>query len=102
MEDPVGAGPLNYELRREQSGTTGGIQVYNATSAGEDRWTHWEHPFVAWCEREGYALDYAVNSDLEFQLGILEPYQLVLSVGHDEYWSAPMRDTLEDFIGPRP
>ena len=98
MEDPFGAGPLNYELRREQSGTTGGIQVYNATSAGEDGWTHWEHPFVAWCEREGYALDYAVNSDLEFHPGIVEPYQLVLSVGHDEYWSAPMRDTLEDYI----
>ena len=28
MEDPFGAGPLNYELRREQSGTAGGIQVY--------------------------------------------------------------------------
>ena len=26
-------------------------------------------------------------------------YKLVLSVGHDEYWSAPMRDHLEAFIG---
>src|SRR5690606_679631 len=25
-------------------------------------------------------------------------YRLVLSVGHDEYWSAPMRDNLENFI----
>ena len=23
----------------------------------------------------------------------------MLSVGHDEYWSAPMRDHLEEFIG---
>src|SRR5262249_27921429 len=29
---------------------------------------------------------------------MLEPYRLVLSVGHDEYWSAPMRDHLEAFI----
>ena len=29
---------------------------------------------------------------------ILDGYRLVLSVGHDEYWSAPMRDSLEAFI----
>jgi len=59
----------------------------------------WEHPFVQWAEANGYALDYAVNSDLEFRPEILKPYKLVLSVGHDEYWSAPMRDHLEAFIG---
>lgn len=59
----------------------------------------WERPFVAWAERAGYKLDYCVNSDLEFRPEILEGYKLVLSVGHDEYWSAPMRDHLEAFIG---
>ena len=44
-------------------------------------------------------LDFAVNSDLEFRPEILKGYRLVLSVGHDEYWSAPMRDHLEAFIG---
>jgi hypothetical protein len=58
----------------------------------------WEHPFVAWAERAGYKIDYAVNSDLEFRPEILAPYRLVLSVGHDEYWSSPMRDHLEKFI----
>ena len=28
-------------------------------------------------------------------------YRLFLSVGHDEYWSGPMRDTVEGFIGRR-
>ncbi len=60
---------------------------------------NWEHPFVVWAERNGYTLDYAVNYDLELIPGLLDPYRLVLSVGHDEYWSAPMRDTLEGFIG---
>jgi len=59
----------------------------------------WEYDFVKWAEREGYVIDYAVNSDLEFHPEILDAYQLVLSVGHDEYWSAPMRDNLEAFIG---
>ena len=59
----------------------------------------WELPFVEWAERQGYALDYAVNGDLEARPEMLKAYRLVLSVGHDEYWSKPMRDTLEKFIG---
>lgn len=59
---------------------------------------NWEQPFVQWAEKAGYTLDYAVNSDLEFRPEVLQHYKLVLSVGHDEYWSAPMRDHLEKFI----
>ncbi|MBA4190463.1 MAG: hypothetical protein C0467_20950 [Planctomycetaceae bacterium] len=62
------------------------------------QFSRWEEPFVKWAESNGYALDYAVNSDLEFRPGILKNYKLVLSVGHDEYWSAPMRDNLEKYI----
>ena len=64
--------------------------------AGQFR--QWELPFVIWAERNGYTLDYCANSDLEFHPELLESYKLVLSVGHDEYWSAPMRDHLEAFI----
>ena len=60
---------------------------------------NWEQAFVEWAERRGIALDYAANSDLEFHPEVLEGRRLVLSVGHDEYWSAPMRDNLEKFIG---
>jgi hypothetical protein len=62
-------------------------------------WRRWEQPFVQWAEAAGYVMDFAVNSDLEFRPGVLKGYRLVLSVGHDEYWSAPMRDHLEAFIG---
>lgn len=58
----------------------------------------WERPFVAWAEKNGYALDFCANGDLEFHPELLKSYRLVLSVGHDEYWSAPMRDHLEAFI----
>ncbi|MBI1918542.1 MAG: hypothetical protein HYS12_27940 [Planctomycetes bacterium] len=61
-------------------------------------WRRWELPFVAWAEKAGYPLDFAVNSDLEFHPDVLKGYRLVLSVGHDEYWSWPMRDALEKFI----
>jgi hypothetical protein len=59
---------------------------------------NWELPFVKWAEENGYAIDYAINSDLEFHPEILKHYHLVLSVGHDEYWSSPMRDHLEKYI----
>ena len=58
----------------------------------------WELDFVEWAEGAGYALDYCANSDLEWHPELLDNYRLVLSVGHDEYWSAPMRDHLEAYI----
>lgn len=58
----------------------------------------WELPFIRWAEQNQIELDYAINNDLEFHPEILKHYKLVLSVGHDEYWSAPMRDNLERFI----
>ena len=65
---------------------------------GGSQFSKWELPFVQWAERAGYRIDYAINSDLEFRPELLAHYRLVLSVGHDEYWSAPMRDHLETFI----
>jgi hypothetical protein len=62
------------------------------------QFSNWEYPFVQWCERNGYELEYATNSDLEFRPELLRTCKLVLSVGHDEYWSGPMRDHLEAFI----
>lgn len=59
---------------------------------------NWELPFVTWAEKNGFKLDFATNEDLEFRPEILKNYKLVLSIGHDEYWSAPMRDSLEAYI----
>ena len=59
---------------------------------------NWEGPFVRWAESNGYVLEYAANSDLEFHPEMLSQYKLVLSVGHDEYWSSAMRDHLERYI----
>ncbi|MHB1431639.1 MAG: N,N-dimethylformamidase beta subunit family domain-containing protein [Streptosporangiaceae bacterium] len=66
--------------------------------SGSAGWHNWERVFVRWAEREGYRVDVATNADLEFHPEVLEGYRLVVSVGHDEYWSYGMRDTLEDFI----
>ncbi len=66
--------------------------------AGSAGWPDWEWPFIAWAERNGYGIDVIANADLEEHPSIVDRYRLVLSVGHDEYWSGPMRDTVEGFI----
>jgi hypothetical protein len=66
---------------------------------GPSQFSRWELPFVQWAEASGHPLEFAANEDLEFHPGLLPNYKLVLSVGHDEYWSTPMRDHLESWIG---
>ncbi|MFI1831484.1 N,N-dimethylformamidase beta subunit family domain-containing protein [Streptomyces sp. NPDC020412] len=53
---------------------------------------YWDAPFVAWLERCGYAVEYCTDLDLHQDPELLAPYDLLLSVGHDEYWSAAMRE----------
>lgn len=67
--------------------------------AGSAGWPDWEQPFVEWAEGVGYGIDVCTNADLEDHPELLTGCHLLLSVGHDEYWSGPMRDTVEDFIG---
>ena len=66
-----------------------------AANAG---WFEWERRFVGWAESNGYPLDFAVGSDLAFHPEVLDGRRLVISVGHDEYWSTGMRDAVEDFM----
>ena len=65
---------------------------------GSGSWHNWERRFVRWAENEGLTLDYAVNSDLEFHPEVLDGQRLMLSVGHDEYWSWGMRDRVDAFV----
>ena len=59
---------------------------------------NWELLFVRWAESRGIELDYATSLDLHHDAQLLDRYSLYLSVGHDEYWSAEMRDHLEHWI----
>ena len=66
--------------------------------AGSAGWPNWEQPFVAWAEAAGYHFDVATNTDLDTDPDLLQRYSLMLSVGHDEYWSGAERDAVEGFI----
>jgi hypothetical protein len=77
----------------------GYIQINHLSGyAGSAGWPDWELPFVEWSEREGLELGVCTNADLEEHPEVLDGASLYLSVGHDEYWSRGMRDTVEAFI----
>ncbi len=65
--------------------------------AGSAGWPNYEAPFLRWAEEAGYRVDVCTNADLE-RPEVLAGHRLLLSVGHDEYWSWPMRDTVEAFV----
>lgn len=67
-------------------------------------WAGQELRFVRWAERTGIALDVCIDADLDSELHpdtartLLDGRRLLLSVGHDEYWTWGMRDTVERFV----
>ncbi|MCB0992007.1 MAG: hypothetical protein KDB16_13585, partial [Acidimicrobiales bacterium] len=89
---------------REQPDAGGHIfQEYRTSNGypsaiGSAGWFTHERRFVEWAESEGFEFDMAVSSDLETVADLLDGYRLVLSVGHDEYWSAQGRDEIDAHI----
>jgi hypothetical protein len=61
-------------------------------------WANWEYLFACWAESQGFRLGYATSQDLDRDRDLLTGYPAYISVGHDEYWSAGMRDTVEDYV----
>lgn len=58
----------------------------------------WENRFVRWLADNGIPCDFCTSVDLHSDPDLLNRYELLLSVGHDEYWSKEMRDNVEAFI----
>ncbi|MBN7799054.1 N,N-dimethylformamidase beta subunit family domain-containing protein [Parahaliea mediterranea] len=58
----------------------------------------WEHKFAAWCERNGYDIDYLTDHDFETGEDVLSRYGTVILAGHSEYWSGRQRDSLDAYV----
>jgi hypothetical protein len=58
----------------------------------------YEGRFAKWAERNGYALEFATQHDLHLKPEMFRNYKCLVIVGHDEYCSWEMRDTLEAFV----
>jgi hypothetical protein len=90
-------------LQRPGNGGVGGQvmagdapDLYARTSRRQV-FAHWDAPFIAWLERHGYALTYSTDFDLHYDDTLLADDALVLSAGHDEYWSSQMRRRILEF-----
>ena len=83
------------ELPRDERRAHFAHHSYWSVAAG---YANWEHLFVTWAENEGLEFDYATSLDLATDPTLLDPYELYISIGHDEYWSASMRDNVESWV----
>jgi len=89
--------------QRPGGGTGGLVMVgdspdFHAPRSRRQCFAHWDAPFIAWLEGRGYAVDYCTDLDLHQDASVMNGYRLLLSVGHDEYWSDELRAAIEGHI----
>ncbi len=85
----VGAGEY---LTNEQPGPNTQSDPYPIYAAA------WEFNMVRWLEQNGYDLTYVTNIDVHENASLLLSHKGFLSVGHDEYWSMPMRQNVQNAL----
>jgi hypothetical protein len=61
-------------------------------------WAQFDRHFVCWAEQEGIAFDMITQHDHHFRPEILDQYKAVVIVGHDEYWTYEMRQSMERYV----
>jgi hypothetical protein len=96
--DPPGA---RVSLQRPGGGiggdTWGAPDHYDASSPRQT-FAHWDAHFIRWLARSGYPAHFCTDLDLHADPELLYRYRLLLSVGHDEYWTEATRNAVEDFV----
>jgi len=94
---PPGA---RVSLRRPGGGIGGDVwgapDHYDAASPRQS-FAHWDARFIRWLTRNGNTADFCTDLDLHADPGLLRGRRLLVSSGHDEYWSEATRDAVEDF-----
>lgn len=95
---PPGA---RLSLRRPGGGTGGaifGAPDHYDDSSPRQSFAHWDGRFIGWLLRNGYEPEFCTDFDVHADPDLCGRYRLLLSVGHDEYWSEAARDHVEAFI----
>jgi hypothetical protein len=67
-----------------------------ATDSGQSDPFYAEYELSRWMEKEGYNVTYLAQPDLQAHPQLLLNHRVVISSGHDEYWSAGERKALEE------
>nr|WP_245295021.1 N,N-dimethylformamidase beta subunit family domain-containing protein [Pararhizobium antarcticum] len=61
-------------------------------------WASYDSHFFRWAERQGYAVDLMSQDELHVRPELLDGYDCVVCVGHDEYWTWEMRDAIDRYV----
>lgn len=69
-----------------------------ARNYGAAGWASFERLFVQWAEQNGYEVDLFAQDEIHGDQGILNDYPCTVFVGHCEYWSAEMRNTVHAYM----
>jgi hypothetical protein len=95
---------LKVTLRRPGGGTGGRpiwfekfVDTYDQNSP-PSTFEHYEAHFIRWFRGKQYQADYCTDLDIDQDAAFLAGYQLLVSIGHDEYWSARMRSNVDAFV----
>ncbi len=67
-------------------------------SGGTGKYGRWEAVAIPWLESNGYKAEYATTYDLQFHPDLLSHYDVVMIVGHSEYWTWDARRQVEQFV----
>jgi len=79
---------------------------YGGNREGAWWFIQWERQFIQWFYKaktnnllpSDMEMEFCTSIDLHADPDLVNNYKLILSIGHDEYWSWEMRDTIENFI----
>ncbi len=84
--------PVSYP-HMDWAYATGHSKKY--ASAG---WASYERDFMNWALSAGFEVDITTQYDLQYRPQAFADYPCLVFVGHDEYWSWEMRDTVDAYV----
>lgn len=91
---PIG-GKSMYGFNSSNSQASSEVSMERPTGRGQ--WI--EHrEFVTWLDKQGIGYEAASMMDLHRDPSLLNHYNLVILVGHNEYWSKEMRDNWDSYL----
>lgn len=91
---PIG-GKSMYGFNSTNGQASATVSMERPTGRGQ--WT--EHrEFVTWLDQQGIIYEAASMMDLHRDPSLLSQYNLVILIGHNEYWSKEMRDNWDNYL----
>lgn len=94
-DDPPGALLTWHRPGGGIGGETFGAADHYEPASPRQTFAHWDAPMIAWLQREGFELEFCADVDLHRDPELPHRHQLLMSAGHDEYWTDAMREHVQ-------